>query len=64
MLQDSNVQPLSQKHKRSLRNVRIQLKNCQEAFEGAFEKTRLKREVPKSEVSEQAMLNYQPSAQT
>lgn len=33
MLQDSNVQPLSQKHKRSLRNVGIQLKSCQEAFE-------------------------------
>lgn len=51
MLQDSNVQPLSHQHKRSFRNVGIQLKSCQEAFEGVFWKTRLKREVPKNAVS-------------
>lgn len=36
MLQDRNVQPLSQQHNRSLRNVGIQLKSCQEALEGVF----------------------------
>lgn len=51
MLQDSNVQPLSHQHKRSFRNVGIQLKSCQEASEGVFWKTRLKREVPKNAVS-------------